>query len=358
MIANKIVIDAVVHPWNLAPQNQNPNATPQLEAVYAAHQLSSDAAHQQYVLARDEFFTDISFETIARAEFVESPVDLAVIHSLPNLGFALSYVTDPSRAAAFRDRYPGRFLLYATVDTPIVSSAIADLERQVVELGVDGLKLYPAFFYGGIGEGWKLDGEDFATPLLEAAQRMGIRHVAIHKALWLPPAPRDAFNVDDMETPLDRFPDLTFEIVHGGAAFLDETIALLEDHANLYLTLETTFSYILAKPRAFAKILGRLISRCGSERLLFATGNNLAHPAPILEAFSEYQFPEEYIEEFGLKPLTEMDRANILGSNALRLHTIDRGQVLANIAGDDFSLARARASWAPWSALRDPANIS
>jgi predicted TIM-barrel fold metal-dependent hydrolase len=352
MIAGHVVVDAVVHPWNLSPQNQNPGAAAQLEAVYAAHKLSSDAAHQEYVLRREEFFTDIAFETIAEAEFVESPVDAAVLHALPNLGFALRHVTDPRRAAGWRNRFPDRLWMYGTVDTPIVATAVAELEYQVKELGIDGLKLYPALYYDGIGKGWRLDGEDYATPLLDAARTLGIRHVAIHKALWLPPAPREAFDVDDMSLPLASYPDMTFEMVHGGAAFLDDTLDLLEAHPNLFMTLETTFSYILAKPRVFAKILGRMIARCGSHRLLFASGNNLAHPAPIVEAFAHYQFPEEYMEEFGLEPLTETDRANILGLNALRLHGTDPEQLLRQVSNDSFAQRRAHSDRKPWSAIR------
>src|ERR1700677_2446240 len=352
MIGNQIVVDAVVHPWNLAKSTQNPEATAQLEAVYAAHQLSSDAAHREYVLNRDEFFTDISFETIAEAEFVESPVELAIIHSLPNLGFALSYVTDPSRGAVCRNRYPHRFRLYATVDTPIVRTAIEELERQVYDLGVDGLKLYPAFFYGGIGEGWKLDGEDYATPLLEAAQKMGIRHVAVHKALWLPPAPQSAFKIDDFESPLKRFPDLKFEMVHGGAAFLDETIRLMEQSPNLYMTLETTFSYILTKRSHFDRAIGKLIGALGSDRLLFASGNNLSHPAPLINAFANYQFSEENMDRFKLPKLTDQDRRNILGLHAARLHGLDVDKVIAQTQDDEFAQARKRGNPNPWSGIR------
>jgi len=355
MIGDRIVVDAVVHPYDLAPSNQIASAQEQLEAVYAAHRMASDARHQHFVLARDEFFSDFSFEALAQAEFVESPVDLAVIHALPGLGFAKKHVTAPQRAAVFRNRYPNRFKVYATVDTPVLKEAIAQLERQVKDLGVDGLKLYPAFFYDGIGQGWRLDGEDFATPLLEAAIDMGIKHVAIHKALWLPPAPREAFNVDDVGMPLDRFPALTFEIVHGGTAFLDETRALLERHSNLYLTLETMFAYIQVKPRIFAKILGSFIKHCGSERLMFASGNNLMHPRPILEAFAGYQFPDEWADEFGLNPLTERDRRNILGLNCLRMHGLDAVDVARRVAHDEFSQARARGVPAPWSALRGTA---
>ena len=352
MIGDKIVVDAVVHPYDLAPSNQVATAKEQLDAVYAAHCMASDAAHQNFVLTRDEFFSDFSYEALAQAEFVESPVDLAVIHALPGLGFARTHVTAPERAAAFRDLHPDRFKLYATVDTPVLKDAIAQLERQVKELGVDGLKLYPAFFYDGIGQGWRLDGEGFATPLLEAAIKLGIKHVAIHKALWLPPAPREAFNVDDVDTPLDRFPTLTFEIVHGGTAFLDETLVLLERHPNLYLTLETMFAYIQVKPRLFAKILGAFVKRCGSERLMFASGNNLMHPRPIAEAFADYQFPDEWAKEFDLVALTEQDRRNILGLNCLRLHGLDAAAVLRRIADDEFARARAKGIPGPWSSLR------
>jgi hypothetical protein len=68
MIGEKIVVDAVVHPYDLAPSNQ--------------------------------IASDFSFEAMAQAEFVESPVDLAVIHALPGRGFAKTHVTAPQRAAA------------------------------------------------------------------------------------------------------------------------------------------------------------------------------------------------------------------------------------------------------------------
>jgi predicted TIM-barrel fold metal-dependent hydrolase len=81
---------------------------------------------------------------------------------------------------------------------------------------------------------WRLDGEDFATPLLRAAIDLGIRSVAIHKILFLPPAPREAFALEDMGGALDRFPELTFQIVHAGVTYLDQTYALLARHLNLY----------------------------------------------------------------------------------------------------------------------------
>lgn len=352
MIGDQVIVDAVFHPWNLSPENQNPHARAQLDAVHASHKLALDEANRKYELTDAEIFSDVDFDALAQAEFVESPVDLAVIHSLPNLGFTLGNVTDPDRAGKLRDRHRDRFKLYATVGTPIGEGAIDELKRQVDEIGVDGLKLYPALYYDNRATGWRLDGEDFATPLLEAARKLGITRVAVHKALWLEPAPREAFNIDDMDAPLDRFGDMTFEMVHGGTAFLDQTIDLMQRHPNLYMTLETTFTYLLVKPRVFAKVMGKLIKAVGSERLLFASGNNLAHPAPLLRAFDGYQFPEELCDEFDIDPLSDIDRANMLGNNALRLHGLTAADVIAATRNDVFSRERAHGVPEPWSVLR------
>lgn len=352
MIADMVVVDAVVHPYNLAPANQAPDAQAQLDGVYAAHELATRPEHEAYKLTREEFFSDFPFEAIADALFLESPVDMAVIHSLPNLGFAKDNVTDPRRAAAFRDRHPGRFLLYATVDTPVVDTAIAQLEWQVRELGVDGLKVYPSFFYDGVGQGWRLDGPDYATPLLEAARDLGIRNVAIHKALWLPPAPREAFRLDDLAAALERFPEINFQIVHAGMAFLEETRELMRAHENLYATLESSFAYSQVKPRLFAEVLGGLLEAAGSERLLYASGVNLMHPLPILEAFETFQMPRDLVEERGFPELTDQDRRNILGENALRLHGLTAADVAERIRDDHFERERGDQFAPPWSSLR------
>ena len=39
-----VIVDAVVHPWNMSPENQNPDAQAQIDAVHASHRLSVDAA--------------------------------------------------------------------------------------------------------------------------------------------------------------------------------------------------------------------------------------------------------------------------------------------------------------------------
>lgn len=58
MIGDMLIVDAVVHPYNLAIDNQDPAAKAQLETVYAAYCLSSDAGHAEYALTHEEFFSE------------------------------------------------------------------------------------------------------------------------------------------------------------------------------------------------------------------------------------------------------------------------------------------------------------
>ena len=353
MLAGSVVVDAVVHPFNIGPDNQAVGAEPQLEALYGAHRLAFGDRFQDYVLSREEFFSDFSYDAVVRALFVESPVDFGILHALPNLGFARTHVTAPNRVAELCEKYPNRFLMYATVDTPLTDSAISELEQQVADFPVHGLKLYPAFFYDGKGEGWRLDGADFATPLLEAARDLGIRNIAVHKALWLAPAPRSAFGIDDLDEALDTFSDLNIQVVHAGTAFFEQTVELLRNHKNMYATLETTFQYLISKPELFGRVLGTMLTECGSEQLLFASGVDLMHPDPLLREFDNYLIPDSVLEEFGMRQITAEDRRNILGRNALRLHGLTEEEAVARAADDEFSRARQTGlNSGPWHTLR------
>jgi predicted TIM-barrel fold metal-dependent hydrolase len=353
MLGGSVVVDAVVHPYDLSPANQAPGAEAQLAAVYGAHRMAFGDRYGDHVLTNDEFFTDFSYDAMAHALFVESPVDFAVIHSLPSLGFVRGHVTAPDRAADLVARFPQRFQMYATVDAPVTDNAITQLEQQVAEYPVIGLKLYPAFFYDGHGEGWRMDSIDYATPLLEAARDMGIRNIAVHKALWLKPAPREAFGIDDLHGALERFSDLNIQMVHAGTAFLDQTVELLRSHKNMVATLETTFQYLISKPDLFGRLLGTLLTECGSEQLLFASGVNLMHPEPLLREFENYLIPDTILDEYGLRQITEDDRRNILGLNSLRLQGRSEDQVRAGAEDDEFArLRRAGDELTPWHALR------
>ena len=142
-------------------------------------------------------------------------------------------------------------------------------------------------------------------------------------------------------------------MVHGGTAFLDQTIELMKRHPNLLPDAGTTFSYVLTRPRVFDKVLGKLVAEVGSDRLLFASGNNLAHPQPLIEAFRNYQFAPEHCEEFDL-PRTDGRRTGAISWAITRsmLYGIDREALLAALP-TTFSPANGPiAVPRPWSGIR------
>ena len=243
--------------------------------------------------------------------------------------------------------------MYATVDTSDVALAVAQLKRQAKGLGVRGLKLYPAFFYAAKGFVWRLDSEDCAVPLLRAARRLGLRNVAIHKALWLQPAPREAFNIDDPANPGGALSgDHIRDRARGRRFQLEDLPTRRGLHEPVPESGDDLRLYPGQAPRMFAKVLGALRTRCGSESLMVAAGTNLAHPAPVLEAFAAHEVPEKILEEFGLRQRTNTDRHCILGVNALHGLGVSEREDLSAAGNEEFNRARQKSIPAPWSDLR------
>jgi predicted TIM-barrel fold metal-dependent hydrolase len=186
-------------------------------------------------------------------------------------------------------------------------------------------------------------------PFYERALEHGIKVVAVHKAVPLGPVVTDdAFNPGDIEAAAGAFPDLTFEIVHGGVSFAEETGWLLARFPNIVVNLEISNVILERRPRTFSKMLLDMLKVGGTpllERFVWGTGCTLAHPRPTIEAFCDYEIPDDLLEDAGLfAPLTQItdeDKRNILANNYARIHGIDIAARKAAIANDEFSQARA-----------------
>lgn len=356
MIEGSIVVDAVVHPYNLSRSNWIDGSGRELmDAVHQYHTLFTKDPSTW--LSRDEYLTDFPSFATAHAEFAESECDMAILHALPSLGFTAGSVTDLHKMAALRDRWPNRFLLYGNVDTLDIGEALKKLEYQVTEVGIVGIKFYPAIFYETGSKRWRMDDPDYALPVLEAAQDLGIRNVAIHKAMPFG-APLEYYRIGDMEEPITRFPEMNFQMVHAGFAFVEETAIFLRSHKNFYANLEATISFAETRPRVFAEALGELLYWGSADQILFASGNNIIHPRPALETFAGFEMPADLIEGRGYPQITPEMRRKMLGENAARIHGIDTAQALAAIAGDEFEVAKQDGLRPPWSGMREYAETA
>lgn len=342
MLDGTLVIDAVAHGYNFSPENsRNPAFSEHLgNMLYFGVHQDLQPQGGRYVLPREKFFRGTDPEMIAHAFFEESPTDAVVYHEVPVFGLLKDGGSPLWVGQRMAELYPGRVFWYAAV-SPWHPQALEQVDRAA-ELGARGIKLYPLDFDEGRMVTFKMNDPHLAYPVFERARARGIRNIAIHKAIPLGSVPFEPFRVNDLDQAALDFPDLNFEIVHGGFAYLEETAMLLAVFPNIYINLEGASAFLVRRPEKFAHILGSFLQSYGHERIFWATGCIALHPRPFVEAFWDFQIPPELVERYGYPSLTPEVKRKILGENAARAMGIDMERLRP--------LCEPRAHYAePWS---------
>jgi predicted TIM-barrel fold metal-dependent hydrolase len=275
-------------------------------------------------------------ELVAGALFAESRTDAAIYHEVPIFGLFEDGGSPLWVGQQMRERWPGRVVLYGGV-SPWQDGALERIDRLVEEHGVKGLKLYPLDIVSGEMQTLDMGDPEVTFPILERARQHGIRTVAVHKSLPLGPVPLAPFQVTDVEGAAAGFPDLFFEIVHGGLAFVEETAWLAARFPNVVINLEGTTLLLAKAPRRFAEVLGTFLTYGAGDRIVWATGAMAVHPRPFLEAFWELEMPQDLMEEYGMPALTPELKRAILGENAARIAGLDVEAMKREMDGDEFS---------------------
>lgn len=342
MIDGIPVVDAIVHPYNLSAANEK---TP--HARYITRMLSGanhDSLGPGYRIPREVYERDWPIEDVVKMSFVESYADLAAYHVLP-IGAFHDGICGIAKALEVKKRWPKRFLIYAGVDPMQGQRALDELDEQCDVLeGPSGLKLYPNSWVGDDMLGWKMDDPEIAFPLFAKAQELGIKVVAIHKALPLGPVELEYYAVDDIDRAAMAFPDLQFEVVHGGMGFLDESAWQMARFENVWVNLESTATTLTTKPRSFERAMATFVGRSPKayERLMWGTGCMVTHPRPHLERFvREFEFSTERTDGWGVAPLTLDNKRKILAENYAAMHGFDLQERLADVVGDEIDQWRA-----------------
>jgi predicted TIM-barrel fold metal-dependent hydrolase len=216
----------------------------------------------------------------------EHGVDVSVVFTYEGLLHPSPESNDS--LARFVSARSDRLVAFATVD-PRATSAAAEIERCVSELGMRGVKLHP----------W-LQGFSSHEPGLDAVCEVAARlRVPILFHDGTPP----------FSTPLQlaslaqRHPDTTVVLGHGGLHDLwREAIAAVDASPNVHLCMCGTPGYAM---RA-------IVARCPIERILFGTDGGLRpEPMPRYAALRIRQ-----LDELGLD---DAQRTAILVTNPRRL---------------------------------------
>ena len=342
------VIDAVAHGFNLTSENfaHQHHAQAVTDMIYGVVSV----APAGYALTEDAVKRDWQVDDMAAMLFHESDTDVAIYHPTPIFAYKDGLSAFYKGVEAMK-RWPKRVIgCWVSIDPLQGDAAFAMLEEQTAalkDIGVEpyGLKLYPTSWRGEVVDSWRMDDPKIAFPLFERAAELGIRTIGVHKAIPLGPAPTGAsFHPGDVEGAAEHFPELNFEIVHGGSAFCEETAWLLGRYPNIYINMESLNIILANQPKTFARIVLGLMHVGGDpvlDRMFWATGTMQYHPRPCLEAFENFEFPEEIIDDYGqfgrISQITAEGRAKILGKNVAAYRGWDIEALKQGISGDEFS---------------------
>ena len=351
MIDDVFVADAVVHGYHWGPDNfAIPEAAMTSAAGFGFHQILSPDSPAR--LTEDEFVRDWPTEDIEEALFVETGVDLVCYHGTPIYDFYRDGHSATHKGLEWKAREPDRVLVYGAANPMEGAAALRRLE-ELADQGVDGIKVYAARFYQGHTIAQPLDDPEFGYPFIEKALDLGLRVIATHKAIPFGPVRAEPYSVGDLPQACARYPEMNFEVVHAGFAFLEETALLAASFPNVWLNLEVCGSFAAVAPRRFAELIGPFLQYGAGDRILFATGCPLVHPLPAIRAVLDFEMPPDLVSGMGYPPLTPEVKRDILGANFLRLHGIDEKSYSTKVEGDRWAVARREApDTEPWSHLR------
>jgi hypothetical protein len=347
VIDGMVVIDATTHAYNLSDSNLIGGRYAHVfrEVLWGLHARCTPPEAR---VSRAAFCTDWSPDILARTLFTESAVDLAVHHRLRLDSLFADGLCAWAKNEELARRWPHRFRTYAGLN-PLdgVETCLRELREQVSALpGTIGLKLYPDA--GTPDRSWRLDDPAYA-PMFELAIELGLKVIAVHKVVPNGLTPLDPYRIDDLERVAIAYPQLNFEIVHGGLPpFVEEVTLALTRFQNVYANLEITSAFLERGFGYVREAIAQFIGFAGAGKILFASGGMHFHPQPIIRAIAELEFSDELLERYRIEQITAEQKALILGGNYARMAGLDLDAVRTAVTGDEFDSGVLLPPWSAW----------
>lgn len=354
MIDGVPIIDGVIHPYNLSVENANGQIGPMVREGF--YQLHAHWNPPDVQAPRSWFQTDQSVSTLMDTLCLESDVDLAVYHTLRLDSLFHDGLCSRAKAVQLRAEHPERSFVYLGLDPTLgVERTLADLDEQLAEVpDAVGVKFYPDQV--DPYRTFAMDDPESLFPIYERVRDRGLKVVAVHKALPNGPVPLAPYRIDDVEGAAMAFPDLAFEIVHAGMAFVDETAYALARFPNVFANLEVTSLLLLKAPRLFQEALAMMLFWGGPTKIIWATGANFTHPQGVLRRFWDLELDADLADRYQLPPLDAALKARVVGANWADMVGLDLAAHLASVAGDDWEQRRStHGGQAPYSVWSDAA---
>jgi uncharacterized protein len=350
MRGNTFIVDATVHAFNFKPENYLAEFVPDMvQMLYqGAHIGFHPRDTTRFNLDWDEFLGMFDYypELLWDVLFGESQTDVACYHGVPMDGIFKDGSSPIWVAHELRKRFPARMHIYGPL-YPWMDDATDRLEQMVKDYQICGIKFYPVDLYKGQLKASRLDSEG-AFRCVERARNLGLKMIAVHKAVPLGPLPLEPFaSMYDMQSVIEAFPDMVFEIVHGGAAFLEQTVELLRNHKNVVVNLEALPGFI-HHPQLLSqwnKLMTAFIECSAADRIFYSSGAMGTHPQAAIDAFANFQLPAGSVQ------ITAEQRSAMFGANFARFHGWNIEALKVNLQKDAFGLERDLKK--PWHSYRE-----
>ena len=333
MIGNDaIVFDGVAHVFNFEKKNAlGPAGEMFINHLYAFHATLTPEG--QPVMPAEEFLRQWTVEDIDEMVYDNSSTDMLCAMPLPLTDLFRDGLSPWEECAELASRRPDRTVFWGSVNPLEGRRALDLMERQVGEFGAKAFKFYNVRYDYGRPFPWRMDDPQVAFPVFEKAQELGVNLIGVHKGVPLGPQPIEATQTWDMDGAAANFPDINFVIFHVGLPFIDEVCWQLIRHPNLYASIAATINFVVRAPRQFAETLGKLLFWCGEDKIIYGSEAPIWQPQWALEAFWDFQLPQDLVEGYGYPQLTEQAKRKILGENLLRLHGMDVEETRARLRG-------------------------
>jgi len=300
-----------------------------IDHLYAFHQVLTPPGER--VLGPEEFLREWNIDEIARMVFEESGTDMIVAQPLPLTDLFYDGLSQWEKCAAMAQKYPDRAVFWGSVNPLEGKKALDLMERQVKEYGAKAFKLYNVRYDYGEPFPWRMDDRRIAYPVFEKALELGVTTIGVHKGVPLGPQPIESTQAWDMDGAAANFPDINFVIFHVGLPFIDEICWQLVRFPNLYASIAATLNFIVRAPRNFAENIGKLMFWCGEDKILYGGETPIWHPRWALDAFWNFEIPEDLVTGYGYPQLTTQAKKKILGGNLARLMGINVEEKVAQL---------------------------
>jgi predicted TIM-barrel fold metal-dependent hydrolase len=356
------IVDATAHMTDITSDNYYNTrfASSTSDMVWGLTQ----AMPPEYQPTQESYIRDMEVDEVANMLYRESYTDYAGMHGVADTSYARE-LAPIDKVAEFKDKYPQRCFCYVGID-PLVKDAdhpayeepdiIDELDRRIELVDADGIKLYPTHFEKDGYEGWDLREHERGYEIIERAKEHGIDTVSLHKSIPAGATPLSDYDPRVVSDLAADFPDINWEIVHGGITFPEEVSMMVGNFDNIYVNLGITSIFAHTSPGRFKDILGGILQAGGRDaisQITWSTETAIVHPQPLIEAFWELDLTglEGW---FGSVDITQEDKERILGENWAEMRGEDVDDLRSRFEDDEFSDAEVSA---PFSTTKfEPAN--